>query len=160
MRLLPGSNDMTNEDFERTKEFILQQQAQFAAGIEELREAQAQASTVITRTGEIVTRLANVTHEGFKDVNAKINSLIDSQINLTDAKSRTDEKINSVDSKINALVDSQIGLTEAQSRTDEKIKALVASQATLTDAQSRTTQDLKNLIAVVDRHLSEGRNGN
>jgi hypothetical protein len=65
-----------------------------------------------------------------------------------------------VDSKINALVDSQIGLTEAQSRTDKKIEALVASQATLTDAQSRTTQDLKNLIAVVDRHLSEGRNGN
>jgi hypothetical protein len=75
---------MTNEDFERTKEFILQKQAQFAANIDQLREAQAQteravahASEVITQTGEIVTRLATITHEGFKDVNSKINALVD-----------------------------------------------------------------------------------
>ena len=82
---------MTNEDFESTKEFILQKQAQFATDIAQLREAQAQteravtqASDVIAQTGEIVTRLAHVTHEGFRDVNAKINALVDSQINLTD----------------------------------------------------------------------------
>ena len=126
---------MTNEEFEKTKEFILQQQARFAADIQRSREAQTQTDLVLThigevlgQTGEIVGRLANVTHEGFTDVNAKINALVDSQIDLSEAQSRTDEKIN-------ALVDSQIqtdvkfkALADSQMRTDEKINALVNSQ--------------------------------
>jgi hypothetical protein len=129
---------MTNEEFEKTKEFILQQQAMFASDIQRSREAQTQTDLVLThigevlaQTGEIVGRLANVTHEGFTDVNAKINALVDSQI-------RTDEKINA--------------LADSQAQTDEKINLLV-------DSQMRTGEDLRNLIAVVDRHLSEGRNG-
>lgn len=143
---------MTNEEFEKTKEFILQQQAQFASDIQRSREAQTQTDLVLThigevlaQTGEIVGRLANVTHEGFTDVNAKINALVDSQI-------RTDEKFNALadsqaqtDEKFNALAYSQM-------QTDEKINLLV-------DSQMRTGEDLRNLIAVVDRHLSEGRNG-
>jgi len=165
---------MTNDEFEETKEFILQQQAQFASDIQRSREAQTQTDLVLThigevlaQTGEIVGRLANVTHEGFKDVNAKLNALVDSQI-------RTDEKINALadsqaqtDEKINSLVDSQINLTDAQSRTDGKINALVASQKQtddkfreLADSQKQTTEDLKKLIANVDRYFSEGRNGN
>lgn len=128
---------MTNEEFEKTKEFILQQQARFASDIQRSREAQTQTDLVLThvgevlaQTGEIVGRLANVTHEGFKDVNAKINALVDSEI-------RTDEKIKALvesqlrtDEKINALVDSQL-------RTDERINALV-------NPQRRTDQDLSN----------------
>ena len=116
---------MTNEEFEKRRDFILEQQAQFAADIQELREAQ-------TQTGEIVARLANVTLEGFKDVNAKLNALVDSQI-------RTDEKINA--------------LADSQKQTDVKINALVESQMD-------THESLRNLIAVVDRHLTEGRNRN
>ena len=129
---------MTNEEFEKTREFILQQQARFASDIQRSREAQTQTDLVLThigevlaQTGEIVGRLANVTHEGFTDVNAKINALVDSQI-------RTDEKIKA--------------LADSQAQTDGKINLLV-------DSQMRTGEDLRNLIAVVDRHLSEGRNG-
>jgi hypothetical protein len=71
-----------------------------------------------------VARLAHATLVGFKDVNAKIDALADSQILLTDAQSRTDksladtiEKMRNVDEKIDVLVESQIRLTEAQSRT-------------------------------------------
>lgn len=77
---------MTNEEFEKRMEFILEQQAQFSADIQQLREAQAQ-------TESIVARLANGTLEAFNDVNAKISVLVDSQINLTEAQSRTDENI-------------------------------------------------------------------
>ena len=49
---------------------------------------------VVAQTGAIVTRLANVTHAGFTDVNAKINTLVDSQI-------RTDENVR----KLVAVVD-------------------------------------------------------
>lgn len=130
---------MTNEELEKTKEFILQQQAQFASDILQLREAQsqtdravAQTELVVAKTGEIVARLANGTLAGFKDVNAKINALVDSQI-------QTDEKMKA--------------LADSQKQTDEKINALV-------DSQMRTGEDLRNLITVVDRYFSEGRNGN
>jgi anion-transporting ArsA/GET3 family ATPase len=96
---------MTNEEFEKRSDFILEQQAQFAADIQQLREAQAQTDQVVAQTGEIVARLANVTLEGFKDVNAKIDALVDAQI-------KTDEKIN-------ALADSQI-------RTDGDLRNLIA----------------------------------
>lgn len=64
---------MSNEEFEKRMEFIVEQQAQFTSDIQQLREAQ-------TQTDEIVARLANATLEGFKDVNTKINALVDSQM--------------------------------------------------------------------------------
>jgi hypothetical protein len=80
---------MTNEEFEKRMEFILEHQAQFSADMQQLREAQSQ-------TVEIVGRLANGTLEGFKDVNAKIDALVDSQI-------RTDEKIRALTDNVQNL---------------------------------------------------------
>ena len=77
---------MTNEEFDRRAEFIVEQQAQFATDIQQLRAAQAQ-------TDQLVNRLAAVTLEGFKDVNAKLDALIDSQMRLTEAQALTDEKL-------------------------------------------------------------------
>lgn len=123
---------MSNEEFQKRMEFLLEHQAQFASEIQQLREsqsalqtAQVQTEQVVVQTGEIVARLANVTLEGFKDVNAKINALVDSQINLS----------------------------EAQKQTDDKFRELA-------DSQKQTTEDLQKLIANVDRYFSEGRNGN
>jgi ABC-type transporter Mla subunit MlaD len=77
---------MSNEEVERRMAFIIEQQAQFTADIHQLREVQGQ-------TEQVVARLASVTLEGFKDVNAKIDTLVDSQITLTEAQSRTDENL-------------------------------------------------------------------
>jgi len=89
---------MTNDEFEKRMEFLLGQQAQFSADMQQLGDAQ-------TQTLEIVARLANGTLEGFKDVNAKINALVDSQI-------RTDEKINA--------------LADSQKQTAEDLRNLIA----------------------------------
>jgi hypothetical protein len=43
-------------------------------------EVVTQTAEVVGQVGDGVTRLANVTHAGFTDVNAKINALIDAQI--------------------------------------------------------------------------------
>ncbi|MBC7912303.1 MAG: hypothetical protein H7Y30_17480 [Pyrinomonadaceae bacterium] len=77
---------MTNEEFEKRMEFIVEQQAQFSADIQHLRETQA-------HTDQIVARLAQLTLEGFKDVNAKIDALVDSHLRLSEAQSRTDENL-------------------------------------------------------------------
>ncbi|CAN5588138.1 hypothetical protein BH20ACI3_BH20ACI3_41230 [soil metagenome] len=98
---------MSNEELDRRIEFIIEQQAQFASDILQLREAQAQTEQIaaqtsqivgqtgeiVGQTGEIVTRLARGTLEGFKDVNAKINSLVDSQIRTDENVRRTDESL-------------------------------------------------------------------
>ena len=91
---------MNNEEFERKMAFIVEQQAQFASDIQKLREAQAETDQIVAhtaevvgQTGEVVARLANGTLEGFKDVNAKINALVDSQIRLNEAQTRTDESL-------------------------------------------------------------------
>jgi hypothetical protein len=73
---------MSNEEFEKRMEFILEQQAQFASDIQQLREVQAE-------TNQIVNRLAAVTLEGFKDVNAKIDALVDSHIRLAEDQAKT-----------------------------------------------------------------------
>ena len=130
---------MTDEEFEKKRDFILEQQSQFSVDIQQLRETQ-------TQTGEIVTRLAHVTLVGFKEVNAKINALVDSQI-------RTEEKFQEsqqrTDQKFQELAESQQRLAESQMRTDEKIITLVDSQMrsdsrinALEDSQIRTDDEL------------------
>jgi hypothetical protein len=74
-----GFLTMSNEEVDRRIAFIIEQQAQFGSDIQQLREVQVQ-------TEQIVARLASVTLEGFKDVNVKINALVDSQM-------RTDENL-------------------------------------------------------------------
>ena len=88
-----GFNKMTNEEFEKKMEFIVEQQAQFASDIQQLSGAQAQLQATQAQTEQLVARLANVTLEGFKDVNAKIDALVDSQVRLTESQSLTDENL-------------------------------------------------------------------
>ncbi len=77
---------MSNDKIEGRMAFIVEHQAQFASDIQQLRESQAQ-------TDAVVARLAHVTLEGFTDVNAKINSLVDAQIRTEENFSQTDEKL-------------------------------------------------------------------
>lgn len=88
---------MSNEDLERKMAFIVEQQAQFASDIQQLREVQGQ-------TEQIVARLANVTLEGFKDVNVKINALVDAQIRLNESQAHTDENLSRTDENLRNLI--------------------------------------------------------
>jgi len=101
--------DMNNEEFDRKMAFIVEQQAQFAADIQQLQESQAQLQESQGRTeqavaktaetvgqmGEVVTRLANVTHAGFTEINAKMNALVDAQIRTEESLSQTDANLRS-----------------------------------------------------------------
>ena len=75
--------NMNNEEIDRKMAFIVEQQAQSVADIQQMRKLQAQ-------TENVVGRLAYATLEGFKDVNGKIDSLVDSQIRLTESQTHTD----------------------------------------------------------------------
>ena len=78
---------MNNQEFERKINFIVEQHAQF--------ERRHQIWKV--EIEDILTRLARVTNEGFKDVNAKINALVDSQIRFEEQQKKTDEQLRRTD---------------------------------------------------------------
>jgi len=84
---------MSNEEIERRMAFIVEQQAQFAVDIQQLRESQSELQATQAQTEQIVARLASVTLEGFKDVNAKIDALVDSQIHTDENLRHTDESL-------------------------------------------------------------------
>ena len=95
---------MTNEEMRKAMEFVVNQQAQFAVDIQNLREAQAQFAADIQKlretqaeSAQILNRLAAVTVKGFEDTNARINTLIDAQI-------RTDENLNRTNDDLRALI--------------------------------------------------------
>jgi flagellar basal body rod protein FlgG len=84
---------MSREELEKRMEFIIEQQAQFSVDMEKLREGLQELRESQTKTDQLVNRLAAVTLEGFKDVNAKIDALVDSQIRLSEGQLRTDEAL-------------------------------------------------------------------
>jgi hypothetical protein len=91
---------MNNEEFERKMAFIVNQQAQFAVDIESLFAAQKLTEQRLQESNDVVTRLAYVTNEGFKDTNAKINALIDSQIELRESQKQTDQQLKQTDEQV------------------------------------------------------------
>ena len=81
---------MTNEEMLKTMQFILEQQAQFAADIQKAQESQAE-------TNQIVNRLAAATLSRFESTDAHISALsedVDAKFAaLIDAQMRTDEAV-------------------------------------------------------------------
>lgn len=140
---------MNNEHIENKMKFIVEQQAQFASDIQRLDQ-------VVVQMGDVVTRLATVTHSGFNQVNAKINVLVDAQIRTEENLARTNENVsfglNQVNAKISALVDAQI-------RTEENLTRIEQNVTRTEENVARTDENLRNLISVVDRYIIEGRNG-
>ena len=77
---------MSNEEFEKKAEFIVEQQAQFAAKIGQLED--------------IVTRLAKATLDRFEatdkrvdDIDERISALVDSQMQTEENVKKTDENL-------------------------------------------------------------------
>jgi hypothetical protein len=102
---------MNNEEIERKMNFIVEQQAQFASDIQQLQESQARTDQVVAQTaatvaqmGDVVTRLATVTHAGFTEVNAKINALVDAQIRTEENLDRTNKNLDRTDENLRNLV--------------------------------------------------------
>ncbi|MDQ3175122.1 MAG: hypothetical protein M3Q91_15685 [Acidobacteriota bacterium] len=77
---------MTNEEFAKKMEFIVEHQAQFASDIGQLKD--------------VVARLANSSLERFEDVDERISALVDSQVRLTESQSHTDENLKNLISAV------------------------------------------------------------
>jgi len=74
---------MTDEERQRTMDFILEQQAQFAVNIERLREAQARTDAAV---GALTTQVQTIARQ-----QAHINEVV---AVIADAQQHTDERLN------------------------------------------------------------------
>ena len=88
---------MNNQEFEQKMNFIVEQHARFPARLEErdVREVEFDRKHQIWKIEieDILTRLARVTNVGFKELDVKINALIDAQIRTEDEQRKTDEQL-------------------------------------------------------------------
>ena len=91
---------MTNEEMQKTMQFILEQQAQFAVNMQKLEAAQTKAEVRITQ------------------IEGAIVGVVDLLGNLTKAQERTDARVNELAEKVTQL-------TDAQKQTDERLNALI-----------------------------------
>ncbi len=78
---------MTDEEFEKKAEFIVEQQAQLVVN-------QEKADERMTRIENVVGRLATASLERLENLEEKVSALVDSQIRLTESQTRTDERLN------------------------------------------------------------------
>lgn len=122
------------EATQRSMDFIVQQQAQFTADMQQLRESQSRAEQRWEQTGEGVRSLLSIAeiHE------REIMGLAEGQGRLSEGQAR--------------LAEAQARLAEAQNRTDRQI-------AETNEQMAETNERLNALINTVERFISERRNG-
>ena len=112
---------MTYEEMQKTMQFIVEQQAQFAVDIQQLKESQAkteervgQLTATVGQLTEVVNRLAAATMGGFKDVNAKIDALVDAQIRNEESIKETSEAVRNLTAVVDRYFRGRNGQTGSE----------------------------------------------
>lgn len=98
---------MTDEDIRKTMEFILEQQAQFAANIQRLQEERVRDNPRLTRLEEsfqMLVQLAQTT---------------DARLDMLESKATA------FGSNVNSLESNMAALAAAQVHSDERLSALI-----------------------------------
>ena len=77
---------MSNEEFEKKAEFIVEQQAQFAAKIGQLED-------IVTRLAKATLDRVEATDKRVDDIDERISALVDSQMQTEENVKKTDENL-------------------------------------------------------------------
>jgi hypothetical protein len=124
-----------DEQLERFKEFMVQQQAQSAERI-------AQVEELLVRFAQATLERLAANDQRAQELDEKFAALVDAQIRADDAAAETKreakERSAEIDRKIAALVD-------AQMRTEEVVR--------------RVGERIDNLMLVVQGHVADGHGG-
>ena len=106
---------MTNEEFNRKIEFLLNQQAWFDAGMQKLQEAQAISEEKIGKAAETAEKAAETAEHALEAVTQLTEITARHITTTTDGFHKLFESMRQTNEKIDVLVDSQI-------RTDERLR--------------------------------------
>jgi DNA repair exonuclease SbcCD ATPase subunit len=90
---------MNNEEIQKTMEFILEQQAQFAANIQKFQEERMRDDSRIKRLEEsfqLLVQLAQSTDTRLDTLETNMATLAEAQANLAEAQAHTDERLSAL----------------------------------------------------------------
>lgn len=150
---------MTNEEIQRTMEFIVEHQAQFAANIQQLEEERRRDAPRIARLEEsyqILVQLAQTTDARLDFVETKTwsheenHSRLDATMNsLAESQSRLDVAMISLGENHSRLDAAMASLGENHSRLDAAMISLAEAQSNLAASQAHADARLSALIDIV-----------
>jgi hypothetical protein len=107
---------MTNEEFNKKVEFILNRQADFEARMQHVQEARKKDRRKLDETAE-ETRDTSVALAELIDLTAQLtNTVVDGMREAFASRKQLSESMKHTDEKINALIDSQIRADERYQR--------------------------------------------
>jgi hypothetical protein len=146
---------MTNEEWDRKTEFLLNQSAKFDAGMQELKQAQTITEKKVAETADAAKHALEVAEHALDGV-AQLADITEQAITTMTAGFRASyERMNQGDEKINALIHSQMLTEESLRETDKQLQE-TAKQMQDTDKRLR---DLTDLSERYFRKDDPGRNG-
>jgi hypothetical protein len=140
---------MTEDERRQKMDFILHQQAQFAAGMQRLEESDERAEKRIGRLERVVKLAIRAGLRERREFRERYNALLDTQIRTEDSVSAlraTQDRAFSTLLAAQQKTDEQIAkLVEAQSKTDQNVSRLL-------EAQSKTDAKISGLSDAPDPH--------
>ena len=119
---------MNDEDLRKTIEFIIEQQAQFAADIQQLRENQSAMARLHEKTDERLTHTESVIIR-LTDI---VKRAVDATERLTDIQQRVDPSLSGLTDRLNALINAveRIIARERESKAGEEGDSTGGASAT------------------------------
>ncbi|HEX8071794.1 MAG TPA: hypothetical protein VF546_17735 [Pyrinomonadaceae bacterium] len=131
---------MTDEERQRQMDFIINQQAQFAAGIQRLQEAHAEGEKRVARLERAVQRM----QEG--------------QAQIQEAQARSEKRLGRLERVAQLMVRAGLRLRREVRQHDALITTLIDSQIRTEEIARRNSEDIGRLVEVVGR-LASHHNG-
>jgi len=141
---------MTNEEWDRKTEFLLNQQAKFDAGMQELKAGMQELKVVQAISEQKISKVTEKAEQALEAV-SQLTDLTTQLINtMTQGFRSAFDRMKRTDENIDALVNSQIHTDERLRDTDKRLRD--------TDKRLRDTDKrLRVLTDLFKRHIRIGR---
>jgi len=147
---------MDDEERQRTMDFILQQQAQFSAGMQRLEEADARADRRLGRLERTVVLMIRQFRRERRDLRERIAALVDSQIRTEEITRQNSEDIRALNAAMERDYEAIRGITRQNS---EVIRSNSEAIRALTAATERDRVNIASLADMIDK-LTRRQSGN
>jgi chromosome segregation ATPase len=131
-------------DIEGTIQFIINQQAQFAADIARLEENLAKLGEDVSKLGENVFRLGE-----------NVSKLGENALRLGETALKHDARLDQVGETIFQITEVVSATAITQQNTNAILENLAERVVELSSQQAHTDERLNALIAIVERHITE-----
>ena len=157
-----GRSDMTNEEAERTMQFILEHLAQTAVNVELTSE---RLDGITIKVDQLTDRVQQISEKVDKLAGAQLKyearagRLEESFLILVKLAQSADERMDKSNERMDVFDEKMNKFSDGINQFGNKMNEFGDKMIVLVDAQIRTDENIRNLMTVVDRYYSEGRNG-